>query len=118
MLAPRGARHPYLLWTALPVLSVSAWEIYSAPPSSSSSPTTKGKSVRTGGHWGSGSEDEDGWRDVADAEAAAAGGINGESVRDSLLEFEQEKLVKGAVYGAAFIVGLVGIWVSLLATLF
>ena len=88
------------------------WDIYSGPALSSSSSTKKGKGPKVGGRWGSGSEDEDGWRDVADAEAAtAANEINGESVRDSLLEFEREKLVKGAVYGAAFVVGLVGIWV-------
>ena len=56
-----------------------------------------------------GSEDEDGWREIA-AEEEGRGEVNGESVREGLVTFRKEMGVKALAYGFGWVLGLVGIW--------
>ena len=82
-LSRRGQRHPYLLWTGLPVLGV--W----------------------GTEWWNGREEkktsnkEDGFGEME---------VNGEVVRDQMEGWQRALRWKGLAWGIGWTLGLVGIW--------
>ena len=121
-LSPRGARHPYLLWTALPPLGVVGWAWWGRRREQQQrvgarGAGAKGSSARggNGGEAGSeaGSESDEGWeRDVAASGVVGPGGraeVNGEMVREEIEAWGRGMQWRSSVYAVGMLSGLLGL---------
>ena len=112
ILSPRGARHPYLLWTALPPLGVAGWGWWGRRQARASA---KGYARGSNGEALSetGSESDEGWeRDVAASGVVGAGGraeVNGEMVREEIEAWGRGMQWRALAFGAGMLSGLLGL---------
>ncbi|KAI9745487.1 MAG: hypothetical protein M1818_001021 [Claussenomyces sp. TS43310] len=122
LLSPRGARHPYLLWTALLGASSALTDLVRPPHrSSSSAPRRSDDKQRRAqpqplprGIEASYEVLGDGSSDAGGALSATASDtdedVNGEEVRAAMEHFRRGQTLRTAVAGLAFAMSVVGIW--------
>lgn len=116
-LSPRGARHPYLLWTALFVAASGLTDLVLRPQSTRTIASAREADRARAASQGPRRALDASYEVLGDSHSEGQGSasesdedVNGEEIRAAVEQFRLGQTVRAAVSGIGFAMSVVGIW--------